>query len=56
MQFLYQQDIYNINLIPNNIFINEFGIVKIRDYIGKSFFELLENGSAFSESLETKRT
>ena len=41
---------------PSNIFVNEFGIVKIRDYIGKSFFQLLENGSGCSESLEIKKT
>ena len=48
MQFLHQQKIHNINLKPSNIFNNQYGVLKLRDYIGKSFFDLFENGSSVS--------
>ena len=38
--------VFNINLKPSNIFVNEVGIVKIWDYIGNNFFKIFENDTS----------
>ena len=42
MSYLHSKQVYNINLKPNNIFQNQIGVVKIRDYIGNNFFKIFE--------------
>ena len=45
LKYLHSKNVFNINLKPSNIFVNKFGVIKIKDYLGKSFFDILENNS-----------
>ena len=54
MKYLYSKKIYNINLKTNNILFDRTGVLKIRDYIGKTFFNLLTNESSDESSMEDK--
>lgn len=45
VQYLHQNEIYNLNLKDTNILVTQNGELKIRDYIGKTFFDILEFGS-----------
>lgn len=45
VQYLHQNEIYNLNLKESNILVTQNGELKIRDYIGKTFFDILEFGS-----------
>ena len=55
MKYLYSKKIYNINLKTNNILFDRTGVLKIRDYIGKTFFNLLTNESSDDNSIEDRR-
>ena len=39
MQYLYELEIYGINLKPHNILINSEGVLKIRDYLGQKYLD-----------------
>ncbi len=55
MRYLHSKKIYNINLKPNNILVNGEGVLKIRDYIGKPFFDILTSESSEDYTNDDKR-
>ena len=41
MSYLHSKKVYNINLKINNLLLDGNGIIKLRDYIGKPFFDII---------------
>lgn len=45
MSYLHQNNVYNINLKPENILLDERGNFVHRDYLGNFYLEYFENGN-----------
>lgn len=55
VKYLHENNIFNLNIKESNILITKNGVLKIRDYIGKTFFDILEFGSIISISSQSRR-
>ena len=55
MQHLYRLGIYNVNLKPSNILINSEGVLKIRDYLGQRFLDMIFENEVYENNLDIKK-